>query len=318
VSATRPIALADAALDLLASEGPAPRPGDDLDTLMRALSEHLVDAESPESEFDLLTLAGLLDGTLPEAEAEAARSDLHRNERKLRQYVELAAVAGAYEEDAAPGELVDDISGESVLSAIHQSQQMAPIVDLAERRQRRSWIAIASSLAAVLLVGLLLLVPKGQLPGDLDLDVLSPSSRTVRSSTWAIGESLELTASVEADVSWAVVAVAGPTAGQPARVWVAKTASVGGDSETVAPDRVVYREQLTAPAGRRAYLVISSRRSLTDLPALVLDWETQLRGEERRADDFDRDLQSIAAAEAGERSWRISQAVPVAVAEPGL
>ena len=310
-----PVALFDYTGALLRSEGEPPPRDADLDLLLRLLGEQLAgDGE----ELDPLTLASLHDGLVSEAERDDLQGRIDASPTMLRQSIELAAVLAAYEDDAGPRIEAPPVDPDAIVDALESRSTMAPVVDLAERRRwkRSSWVAAAASLAALLLLGVFLLVPRPQLPGDLGVVALAPESRTLRSSGWQVGETLELTASVEPDVSWAVVAVAGTTADQPVRVWVAQTEAQGADSDTSEPGRVLFREQLAPPAGQRAYLVVASRRPLVDLPALVTDWEAELRQPHRQPDGFARDLQAIVDAEAGQRRWRVSKVVPVAVAEP--
>jgi hypothetical protein len=113
-----------------------------------------------------------------------------------------------------------------------------------------------------------------------------------------------------------VVSVARATTDLPVRVWVARTSSVADHDAAADDGRVTFKEALVPPAGQRAYLVVASRTPLLDLPALVTDWEVQLRQEHRQADAFARDLQAVVDAEAGQRRWRVSRVVPVAVAQP--
>ena len=311
-----PTAFIDYAGAVLRSEGPTPPRDHQLDLLLRALGEELA---GQDDELDPLTLAGLHDGLLAESERARLDAELRTSPSHLRQVIDLAAVLSSYEEDATP-EVDPDATldyPEAIVDAI-ESRSMAPIADLAERRRwrRPAWIVGAASLAALLLLGVFLLVPRPQLPGPLGVVALSPDSRTLRSGGWEVGDTLELSASAEPDVNWAVVAVAARTGDQPVRVWVASTATLAGDSATDEPGRVTWREKLTRPAGRRAYLVVASRKSMVALPALVTDWEAELRRESRHPDAFARDLQAIVDAEAGQRRWRVSRVVPVAVSEP--
>lgn len=311
-----PTALFDYAGALLRSDGATPPRDPSLDRLLRALGDELAGTGS---ELDPLTLAGLHDGMLPEADQARIDAELQASPTLLRQAIDLAAVLDAYEEDAGPSRDVPPPVEypEAVVDAL-DSHHMAPVVELAERRRwkRSSLGAAAASLAALLLLGVFLLVPRPQLPGPLGVAAHAPETRTLRSSGWQVGETLELSASVEPDASWAVVAVAGRSGAQPVRVWVAQTASLGSNSESDEPGRVLFRETLAPPAGQRAYLVVASRRTLVDLPALVTAWEAELRGSNRQPETFARDLQTIVDAEAGLRRWRVSKVVPVAVAEP--
>lgn len=301
---------------LLRSEGTTPPRKPTLDLLLRALGEELTGASD---ELDPLTLAGLHDEMLADDELARIEAEVQGSPGKLRQAIDLAAVLAAYEEDARPsisaGPPVE--YPEAIVDAI-ESRTMAPITDLAERRRgrRSSWAAAATSLAALLLLGVFLLVPRPQLPGPLGVAAHPPETRTLRSSGWEVGETLELSASVEPDASWAVVAVARRSGSQPVRVWVARTSALGSESDSTEPGRVLFRETLAPPSGQRAYLVVASRTPLLDLPALVTDWEAELRKDQRQADGFARDLQAIVDAEAGQRRWRVSRVVPVAVAEP--
>ena len=316
MSQTDPNVFLDYTGALLRSEGSTPRREPQLDRLLRALGEELT---GPGPDLDPLTLAGLHDGTLPEDEQARLEAEVRTSPAWLRQAIDLSAVLQAYEEDAAPSAIAPPPVQypEAIVDAL-ESRSMAPIVELAERRRwrRSSWVAAVASVAALLLLGVFLLVPRPQLPGPLGVEAHHPGSRTLRSGGWELGQTLELSATVEPDVSWAVVAVARSTASQPVRVWVARTSSLASESMSTDTDRVTFQETLVPPSGQRAYLVVAGRTPLLDLPALVTDWEAQLRHEHRQADAFARDLQAIVDAEAGQRRWRVSRVVPVAVAEP--
>ncbi len=315
MSQTEPTALFDYMGALLRSEGTTPPHEPGLDLVLRALGEELTGAGE---ELDPLTLAGLHDGLLPEEEQSRLEAEVAASPVRLRQSIDLAAVLAAYEEDAGPTAETPPVEyPEAVVDAL-ESRRMAAIVDLSERRRwrRSSWVAATAALAALLMLGLFLLVPRPQLPGDLGVIATPPGSRTVRSASWEVGQTLELSASVEPDVSWAVVAVAGRSGGQPVRVWVAGTSQLGSESPSSEPGRVVYQEQLAPPAGQRAYLVVASRTPMLDLPALVTAWEQDLRQDHRQPGAFARDLQVIVDAEAGQRRWRVGRVVSVSVAEP--
>ena len=75
-----------------------------------------------------------------------------------------------------------------------------------------------------------------------------------------------------------------------------------------------FTEVIAAPAGRRAYLGVASATSLDALPAFVTDWEAELRSRGGDA-SFVRDLQAVVDEGAGEHTWRVSEALPVTVAE---
>jgi len=299
--------LADYALELLSSSDFSPSRNSRLDGLLRDLADTLVDPDDPASEFDLPTLCALVDGALDEADAASATAAMRANPRKLRQYVELVAVAEAYGEDAPRESLEMHVAAE-----FEPPPASAPVIDLAERRKQRRLLGIAGSLAALLMVGLFLLVTAGPtLPGPLDAELNAPG-RAVRSASWTIGETLELSAAVGAEAWWAVVAAAAPSEGMPARLWVART-STSGSAEA----RVVHTEALTAPPGHRAYLVVASSEPLDALPALVTDWEAELRSRDD-AGHLVRDFQALVDAEAGAHTWRVSEALPVTVVEDSL
>lgn len=299
--------LADYALELLNSTDLSPSRNSRLDGLLRDLADQLVDPDDPASEFDLLTLSALVDGTLPAQEASAAAVGVRRNPRKLQQYVELLAANAAFEEDAPRPSLELHVAAE-----FEPTPPVAPVIDLDARRRQRRLLSLAGSIAAVLMLGLAFLVTSGPtLPGPLNAELASPG-RTVRSAAWSVGQTLELRASVDADAQWAVVAASAPADGTPARLWVAQTARAGATD-----GQVQFREQLTPPVGRRAYLVVASARSLESLPAFVAEWETQVRARDGGS-SFVRDLQAVVDAGAGKHTWRVSEALPVTVAEDDL
>jgi len=309
MSQIAPLELAERTLALLAEEA-APGDGAELERLMRALADHVIDEVSPASEFDLVTLSAFVDGTLDDGARASAEADLSRNPRKLRQVIELTAVQHAFEEDSSPATTP---MGQPALD--FAPPPVAPVIDLAERRSQRRWIATAASLAAAVLLGLFLLVPgKSGLPGPVSLDVLTDGP-TLRSGSWTVGDELALVATVDPDAEWAVIAVAEATPDVPVRVWVAGSSALGTAHERDAQGRVVVRERLAAPAGRRAYLVVASHEPLAALPALAPGWEATLR-DEPAPEAFARSLQGLVDAEAGEREWRVSRAASVAVAEP--
>jgi hypothetical protein len=129
----------------------------------------------------------------------------------------------------------------------------------------------------------------------------------------AVGDVLALDATVDPGVAWAVVVVAAATETLPLRVWVARTAAPSGDGETAEDGRARWQEAVPPPPGQRAILVIASREPMVDLPSLVLEWERALREPERKPDGFARDLEQLVGAAAGERHWRASKAIEIAV-----
>ncbi|MCP4868214.1 MAG: hypothetical protein GY898_05800 [Proteobacteria bacterium] len=296
--------LADYALELLNSSDIAPSRNSRLDGLLRDLADQVVDPDDPASEFDLLTLSALVDGSLPPQEASTAAAGVRRNPRKLQQFIELTAANAAFEEDAPRPSLELHVAAE-----FEPPSRVAPVIDLEARRRQRRLLGIAGSIAALLMIGLVFLITTGPaIPDPLDAR-LGSQAGTVRSAAWTVGETLELSASVDADASWAVVAAAAATPGSPARLWVARTSDPGTDD-----GRVQFTEVIAAPAGRRAYLVVASATSLDALPAFVTDWEAELRSRGGDA-SFVRDLQAVVDEGAGEHTWRVSEALPVTVAE---
>lgn len=303
--------LANEAFDLLGGDGGLSPQSARMDLLLRALAQHIIDERPADSMFDLPTVAGLVDGSLDDEARTAAEADLQRNPRKLEQYIELAAVQRAFEEDSG------STDGAEPSPDLHFAPPpVAPVIDLAERRSQRRWIAGAASIAAALLVGLFLLVPGGSgLPGPVSLDVLS-TGPTVRSGAWIAGEELPLVASLDADAEWAVIAVAAATDVVPVRVWIAASSALGSPSERRADGGLLLHQPLALPPGQRAFLLVASNNPMTQLPALAPGWEASLRTSGRDPELFARDLQSIVDAEAGDRAWRVSRATTVSVAEP--
>ncbi len=302
--------LADYALDLLNSEALRPPRNEHFDALLRDLADHLVDPDDPASEFDLVTLSALVDGGLEEGDRAAAMARVRENPRKLQQLVELHAVVSAFD-DEAPRESLSDLHVADEFVPPSRSAE-AEVISLAERRASRRMLVVAGSIAALLMVGLVLLVTGGQtLPDPLDVTI-GDSGAQVRSASRPVGASFALEATVAGDAHWAVVVAAVPANGQPIMAWVAQTSQPGSDA-----GRVRFEETLAGPPGRRAYVLVASRSPLDALPALIPDWERGLRSS-ASPDTLLRDLQAIVDAEAGAHAWRVSEAVALAVAEADL
>jgi hypothetical protein len=300
---------ANYALGLLSSSESAPARNPHFDQLLIDFAEQLVAVADPSTEFDDMTLCALVDGLLPEEEAEIAMASLRTNPRRLKQYIELRTSLDRY---------AAELRAEVERSGLSESGVDPPVAsrpgandppgDLQARRTPRRLLKVAAALAALLMVGLLVSLLGPGIPASVDARLEVPG-HTVRSASWTVGDTLQLSASVDPDVFWAVVAVAGPMPGRPLTAWVAQ-AGIAGSAE----GRVQYTETVELPVGRRAYLVVASKASLDDLPAIVARWESDLR-ERTSSDRLMADAQALAEAEAEAQGWSVSQAMRVTVVE---